>query len=449
MLISADGHTGAPPEAYRSYLERRYLPDLEALAAENDEWCRTAIKWKAASPEILDIVDEDHVVRTDGESGAWDMARRVKELDREGVACELLISGHQCSTLPFFGIVNRPQPAELRMAGTRAYHRWLFDSMSEAPGRFYGIAEPGPCLDMQATVEELRWAAAHRFVGVQLPGNVKDPNLPALHSEYFEPFWAACAELGLVLVIHAGWGGRQGDFQKFVRLLQREMGNDQDIHKIRKLLESRTDSPLHLDMGPRRALWQLMLGGAFDRHPELRVALTEVRADWVPATLAHLDRRWADLGSQTGRKPSEYYALHCVATPSSPHRAEIELRHELGVSRLLFGVDYPHPEATWPNTLDWIRDGFRGVPENEARMILGENAVRFYRLDRQSLQRLAQKIGPEIGAVLGEHTVDPRKIAHFHQRAGYSSPVQSIKTGDIDQPFDQDVKNVVRNSEPV
>src|ERR1700722_1199494 len=127
MLISADGHTGAPPAAYRNYLERRYWPDLEALEAENDEWCQTAIRWKAASPQILDIVDEDHVVRTDGELGAWDIARRVRELDREGVACELLISGHQCSTLPFFGLVNRPQPAELRMAGTRAYHRWLFD----------------------------------------------------------------------------------------------------------------------------------------------------------------------------------------------------------------------------------------------------------------------------------------------------------------------------------
>ena len=40
---------------------------------------------------------------------------------------------------------------------------------------------------------------------------------------------------------------------------------------------------------PRRPMWQLMLGGVFDRHPDLKLVLTEVRADWIPATLRHLD----------------------------------------------------------------------------------------------------------------------------------------------------------------
>jgi hypothetical protein len=47
--------------------------------------------------------------------------------------------------------------------------------------------------------------------------------------------------------------------------------------------------------------------------------------------------------------------------------------------------------------------------------------------------------------VLGVHKVDPRKIAHFHQRAGYSSAVEPIRTRDIDQPFDEDIKNVIGN----
>jgi len=32
-------------------------------------------------------------------------------------------------------------------------------------------------------------------------------------------------------------------------------------------------------------MWQLMLGGVFDRHPNLKLMMTEVRADWIPATL--------------------------------------------------------------------------------------------------------------------------------------------------------------------
>ena len=33
------------------------------------------------------------------------------------------------------------------------------------------------------------------------------PGLPLLYNEYFEPFWAACEDLGLVVSVHAGYGG--------------------------------------------------------------------------------------------------------------------------------------------------------------------------------------------------------------------------------------------------
>ena len=140
----------------------------------------------------------------------------------------------------------------------------------------------------------------------------------------------------------------QGQFQKFLEFRKQHMGAEIDQDAVRKLLDTRDDSPIRLTLGPRRSLWQLMLGGVFDRHPELRLMLTEVRADWLPATLAHLDRRCDEFGSSMRRRPSEYFASNCGVAPSSPHRAEIEMRHEIGVERFRFGVDYPHPEGTGP-----------------------------------------------------------------------------------------------------
>ena len=43
----------------------------------------------------------------------------------------------------------------------------------------------------------------------------------------------------------------------------------------------------------RRALSQTICGGVFDRFPQLRMVLVELRADWLPATLAHLSRQEA------------------------------------------------------------------------------------------------------------------------------------------------------------
>jgi predicted TIM-barrel fold metal-dependent hydrolase len=304
-----------------------------------------------------------------------------------------------------------------------------------------GVAEPGPCLDLDATLRELRWLAANRFASIGLPGISADPALPPLYDSYYEPFWSACEELGLVLSVHAGWGQAQGTFYEFFASM---MGTQTDpslgIAALRERLVNAEESPLALDIGPRRAMWQLMLGGVFDRHPKLRLAITEVRADWVPLTLAQLDRRAAELDTPFKKRPSEYFAAHCGVTPSSIRRSEVQMRHEIGVQQVLFGIDYPHYEGTWPNTRDWIRAAFAGVPESEARAILGENAIDLYGLDRPKLHRLAERIGPTVSEVLvATAEVAPSLLDHFDSRAGFRYKPEPVNIKQIDTTFAEDL----------
>jgi predicted TIM-barrel fold metal-dependent hydrolase len=272
------------------------------------------------------------------------MTARLKALDDEGIVAEILLPAHSTATTPFFGTINRPHRAELRAAGARAYHRWLSDQMAGSDGRLHGVAEAGPCLDMDETVRELRWVAGHGFPATMLPGFTSDPDLPPLYDAHYEPFWSTCADTGLVLVVHAGWGGPQGQIQKFLDYVAKNMGGkvfagggEKISDELREALvdemNNSDESPLVLQLGPRRLLWQLMLGGVFDRYPSLKFVLTEIRADWLPATLDLLDAKAAELTTPLKMKPSEYFARNCVMAPSSPHRAEIELRHQIGVER--------------------------------------------------------------------------------------------------------------------
>jgi predicted TIM-barrel fold metal-dependent hydrolase len=261
---------------------------------------------------------------------------------------------------------------------------------------------------------------------VSLVQQVWNQDLPPVYDPYYEPFWSACEELGLVLSVHAGWGSPQGKFQEFTKQFGAlVVGSDPAQDKLKQksmMMEAMgqsEDSPLKLDMGPRRALWQLMLGGVFDRHPHLTFCLTEVRGDWLPPTLAALDALHATNDTPLTMKPSEYFARQCFITPSSIHKCEVEMRHEIGVDQMMFGTDYPHPEGTWPNTKDWIRVSFAGVPEAEARAILGENAIRAYGLDRATIAAVAERIGPEASEVFGEFDVPEARVAHWQSRAGY------------------------------
>jgi hypothetical protein len=173
-------------------------------------------------------------------------------------------------------------------------------------------------------------------------------------------------------------------------------------------------------------MWQLMAGGVFDRHPKLKLILNEVRADWVPAVLQVFDERFAAGDTPLKRTPSAYFRQHVYVSPSSPRQTEVAMRHEIGLDRFVFGRDYPHPEGTWPNTADWIRATFAGVPENEVRMILGENAIACFALDRDMLTRISDRIGFRPEDVLGDdHHVDPALLDHFDIRAGYKQPVSA------------------------
>jgi predicted TIM-barrel fold metal-dependent hydrolase len=70
------------------------------------------------------------------------------------------------------------------------------------------------------------------------------------------------------------------------------------------------------------------------------------------------------------------------------------MRHEVGLESVMWGSDFPHPEGSWPNTAQYLKDNFGNFPEQDGRQILGENAIKFYGLDRQRLQAIADEIGP-------------------------------------------------------
>jgi predicted TIM-barrel fold metal-dependent hydrolase len=445
LMVSADGHAGAPPAAYRDYLEARYIPDLEELIEHDRNWGGTAISQSRFGAETLELIDRGDAIKNGGELGAYELDRRLGELDREGVAAEVLIPGHQVAMLPFFGVINRPAAPDLRAAGARAYHRHLADGMAEAGGRLLGIAEPGPCLDMEATVAELEWVADQGFIGVAPPGQVADDDLPPLTSDYYDPFWRTCAERGLVLNIHAGWGlpqfGHLDDMKRAAvgdmspeDQLQMQMTADLSIDTLPK------DSPIRQALTkPRRALWQLIFAGVFDRYPDLRLVFTEVRADWIPSTLDVLEQYVARHADKPKRRIRDYWAEHCYAAPSSPRMYEIALRAEIGIDRIMFGMDYPHPEGTWPNTREWLRTTMAGVSEDEVRRFLGLNAVECYRLDAAKLGAVAERIGLLPDEVLGNpEPVDPRLVEQFHSRSGFARPPERVDPTFYDEMISED-----------
>jgi predicted TIM-barrel fold metal-dependent hydrolase len=446
LIVSGDGHATPLIPDVVAYLDKDYRLLVDDLIRESVLYVNGRAT-PARPPRLtVPMFDERGLVRAGGEYGASNPKIRLEQMDAEGIAAEVVHGGTQVSSLPFFSAANAPQPPDVRAAGARAYHRWLADFMSECDGRIFGVADPGPCHDMDAAVKELRWVAEHGFVSVSPPGTTADKDRPPLYDAYWEPFWAACEELGLVLSAHAGWGGEQrpmSEWQASVHLMgDGETTGGHDFEHIHRLMQEK-NSPIRIGLQqPRRPMWQLMASGVFDRHPGLRLALTEIRADWVPDTLDHLEAKFAEVKPPCKKTPREYYAENVLVIPSSPHRSEVEMREPIGVEQFGFGQDFPHWEGLWPNTLDWLRHAFHDVSESELRSILGGNVVRFYNLPEAKLAAVAERIGPKVDDILGDHYVSDELIQHFNRRAGYLRSADPVYVEELDSVLEPDLAGV-------
>jgi predicted TIM-barrel fold metal-dependent hydrolase len=412
-IVSLDGHTQVPESAWAHYLEPRYHEYLPRLRDDNVRWIdvmgRLMVDRVNANVETFDL---DGVYRAGGLAGIFDLDERLRQMDREGIAGEMVYNGEPRITGLFFQQTNGRYPDEVCEAGARAFHRYVHDTFGPSERLLLtGVTGHAPCRDMEATLAETRWIADHGFVGTMAPGSTAQVDGPPLYDEYWDPLWALCAEAGLTIVVHAGYGTVAGPFFEEISSVYDEMQRTGEPTEVvmERFNTTQMVAKFFDTIGTRKPLWQFTLGGVFDRHPDLRVLLTEIRADWQPALLAHLDAAWeANRESLPAtRRPSEYWESNCTTCLSFAHRAEVELRHEIGIDTVTFGRDYPHPEGTWPNTTAWIRDAFAGVPETELRMMLGGNGPTFEQL-----------MGPGPSAT-------PELLDHFEVRGGYLKPAEA------------------------
>lgn len=381
LVISSDCHAGLPPARYRDYVD----PELREIfdAALPIQLAETR---KAAARFLVAEVNEEwRRGRDRALSGAWDHDERIRVLDADGIAAEVIFpDGITELNMPPFGaglsLPTEGVDPKLQWAGARAHNRWIAEFCQMAPERRAGVAIAPICWDVEVALRELRWAREHGLRGILIPSMWG--RLEPYHHPKYAPIWSACEDLDLVVHFHSG-AAPMADYG--------EGGGMVGIYISEVCWWS------------ARPIWFLIWGGVFERHPRLRVAVTESTSIWVPETLQLLDFRYeetpysaklGDYRSHLSMKPSEYFRRQVFLGASCMPRREVELRHAIGLGNIMWGSDFPHPEGSWPETEKQLRESFHGVPDAELAAMLGGNAARVYGFDVEKLAPLAARIGP-------------------------------------------------------
>ena len=447
IIVSCDSHAGVPKELWPEYLPKRFHGHLEQLHRDCDEIYPRAIYCMGAKAGGGQGANAEHQeAQREDWQGLYDPVLRLADMDREGVAAELIYLGDSRLGDMFHNVTGRDYGLEAWEAGAKGWNRYCADAFGFAPDRLLVTGAIGPCVDLHVQLAELVWMADHNFVGVYCPGYLKHAAMLPLFDPYWDPFWAKCVELGVALVVHAGYGTMIGTAFPQIERVYNDVVAAAGTNDLNAMLEHADavsdeslqffDDFLNKNLDSRQPMWQMMLGGVFDRHPDLRLELTEIRVDWIPAALSHLDDIWVRNRGKIPAKqpPSEYWKNNCLAGASFIHKEEVERRHELGVQTILFGRDFPHQESTWPQTKYFLRSAFAGVSEDEVRAMLGGNGIQFFGLDRERLAAIAKRIGPRIEEIIDDGLVPQELIESFAARSGYLKPYEG---GDRIQAMDE------------
>lgn len=382
-IISVDGHVKAPRAAYRDYLESKYHTEF-------DEWLR--------NEEAGGRPDAGNIHPDFAPEVQWDPDRRLRDMETQGVVAEVLFS----NGIPFQvgRLSDYPDaPAELELAAAAAFNRWLADFCSAAPHRFRGQALIS-LRDVDRAVATVHWARDHGLGGIMMPA--LNPGDRYFFDPVLDPIWAAIEETGLPISQHGGVGAPTYGPPGLAAILT--LAHEHSFFS-------------------GRSLWQMIVGGVFDRFPRLRVAYVETEAWWIGAALQQFDKRvdfgddWTAFASflqrarQFHRRPSEYWEVNCFAgiSPFSPTQLPIdkigsgyqprEGEFTIHSSKAMIGIDYPHFESIFPATADQVATLLAepAMTETDAHRVLFGNAADLYGFDEHALGPDIERVGFQLG----------------------------------------------------
>ena len=380
-VISADSHVNPPPFFWNDYLPAHLkdrAPKLES-AAEGDfifyEGRRAPITMlgAAAGQKFEDYkaigsdMDLKELLRV-SRPGGWEPAERLKDMDMDGVDAEVLYGG---------GPLTSADP-EFCLATFRAYNDWLADFCSAAPDRFIGIAYI-PTWDVDIAIRETEHAHRRGLRGVMIGAYPPAPPEEAgaggqggflgwltsgvsYNDPVFDPFWKKLIELNMAAHIHLGPALRPAGKPA-----------------PRPFLVGLTVGKLFM----AEPIADAIFSGRFQRFPELMQVTVESGIGWGAFLVEYMDRNWERHryhDESVLKEPPSFYFRRNIKATFLHDPVAIRERDIIGVDNIMWSSDYPHSDTTWPNSLDVIEEHLGGIPEDEKRKIVGENAAKLYNI---------------------------------------------------------------------
>ena len=290
--------------------------------------------------------------------GAYDPRARLADLDAEGIWAEVVFP----SLTLWNTLIDDPV---LAREAARVINDWTMSEVQSVSPRLVTTAQLS-LRSIDDAVNELQRAASMGFKAVFIPTGPPHGEKP-FHHPHWGPLWAAAAETEIVLAVHIGTdsdpaGGEGGGGGGFDVIKYKGPGG-----AILNYVDTTFTG--------QRIASQLVASGVLDRHPNLKMLISEGGATWVPFLGDRMNEAYRQHGfavtPKLSRSPKEI--LYSQVYASFQHdETTVAAMTAMGYRNVMWGSDYPHIEGTYGHTQEVLHELFDGVPEEVRRRITVE-----------------------------------------------------------------------------
>ncbi len=387
-IISVDDHVLEPPDLWSSRMPAKYRergPRIirkrlrrvgsETVEAEDGQWGDVWYYDDLVSPLLMlsaavgfDRLSFGFATFDEVRPGAWKQAERLADMDADHIDVSICFP----NTLPRFcgqTFLERSDK-ELALICVQAYNDWMIDEWVAGParGRLIPLGMV-PLWDAGLAAAEVRRNAARGCFAVTFTENPEPLGLPTLYNpgRFWDPFFAACEETETTVCMHIGSSSRMPTTTSDAPFI---IGSSLDwLNAMGSMLD-------------------YVFSGTLERFPALKLAYSEGQVGWMPYIMERADKKWQefhgeDFGNTLPEPPSSYLkgrVFGCVFDDDTGLRN----RDVIGMDRICYETDYPHAQATFPNTKKIATEMCEraGLDEQEVYALMRGNAIRAFGLER-------------------------------------------------------------------
>lgn len=349
---SGDSHFLEPDDLWRERLPKR-LADLVPRSEKDPDgkWETVFVDGQAFRRRLPSIAAEEFYAAAVRAPGAGNVVKRLEDLNEEGIWSELVF--------PSLGMwASSFRTPEVLREAMRASNDWSVETLMSYSPRLIPTAQVST-LDIEDAVKELKRCGELGFKAVFMPVN-PHPQQKDYNRDEWEPFWATAEDIGMVISFHIGTEPVDMSTGAAAGLYYRGPGG-----AVLNYTET--------TFGGQRAVMKLVASGALDRHPNLKVLVSEGGATWVPFVADRMEEGYRQhamaVRPKLKRSPKEI--IYSQVYASFQHDESAVAAHtSMGYNNVMWGSDYPHMEGTYGHTQVTLHNLFDDVDQKTKDRIM-------------------------------------------------------------------------------